>query len=268
MDGVTVTLLQNQLPFLLRFVATIGFAVALVSAAEAAEIRLMSSGGMKVALIDLIPAFERATNHKVAAIYGAPGAIRDRILSGEAMDVLVFPGSGLDALAEQGKIIPHSKVILARSGIGVAVRAGAPKPNISTAEDLKRALLAAKSIVYTNPVLGSPSGVHFAKVLKLLGIAEEMKSKSKLHDGTSFNAELVAKGEAEIAIQQISEILSVKGVELAGALPADLQLTTVFAIGLGAAAKQHDAAEQFIKFLRSPAAAAVIKATGMEPGSS
>ena len=216
-------------------------------------------------MIDIIPAFELATKHKVTATYGAPGTIKDRIVAGEPMDVLVFPAPGLDDLAKQGKLVADSKVILARSGMGVAVRAGAPMPDISTPDALKRTLLAAKSIVYTDPALGSPSGVHFAKVLERLGIAEEMKAKSKLHDGTSFNAELVAKGEIEIAIQQISEILPVRGAELVGPLPGDLQLTTVFATGIGTAAKEQAAAKELIQFLVSPAAAVVIKAKGMEP---
>jgi molybdate transport system substrate-binding protein len=206
-------------------VLPIGFAIALANTAQAAEINLMSSGGMKVMLIELTTAFERATGHKVTATYGAPGTIRSRIMAGEAIDVLVFPAPNLDDLVKQGKIVADSKVILARSGIGVAARAGAPKPDIDTPEALKRALLAAKSVVYTNPAFGSPSGTHFAKVLERLGIAEEMKAKSKLHDGTSFNAELVAKGEIELAIQQISEILPVQGAELVGPLPGDLQLT-------------------------------------------
>ena len=260
--------LGDRLLYLSRIAIAIDLVIALAGTAQAAEIKLMSSGGMRVALIDLTPAFERATQHKIAATYGAPGAIRDRVLAGEPMDVLVFPGPGIDALAKQGKIVAGSKVILARSGMGVAVRAGAPKPDISTPEALRRTLLAAKSIVYTNPLLGSPSGVHFAKVLERLGIAEEMIAKSKLHDGTSFNAELVARGEIELGIQQISEIVPVKGAELAGPLPADLQLTTVFAIGIGTAAKEQAAASEFIKFLMSPEAAAVIKATGMEPGGS
>ena len=182
--------------------------------------------------------------------------------------MLVFPAPGLDDLVKQGKIVADSKVILARSGMGVAVRAGAPKPDISTPEALKRTLLAAKSIVYTDPALRSPSGVHFAKVLERLGIAEEMKAKSKLHNGTGFNAEFVARGEIEIAIQQISEIVPVQGVELVGPLPADLQLTTVYATAIGADAKEQAAAKEFVKLLTSPAAAAVIKATGMEPGGS
>jgi molybdate transport system substrate-binding protein len=259
---------RRRLPYLSRIVLTVSFAIALASTAQAVEIKLMSSGGMKVALINLTTAFEHATKHKVTATYGAPSAIRGRILADEPMDVLVFPGPGIDDLVRQGKIVADSKVILARSGIGVAVRANAPKPDISTPEALKRALLAAKSVVYTDPAFGSPSGIHFAKVLERLGISEEMKAKSKLHNGTSFNAEFVATGEIEIAIQQISEILPVQGVELVGPLPGDLQLTTMFAIGIGTGAKEQAAAIEFIKFLTSPAAAAVINATGMEPGGS
>jgi molybdate transport system substrate-binding protein len=260
--------LRCRFPFLSRITLTIGFAIALASSARTAEIKLMSSGGMKVALIDLTTAFEHATKHKVTATYGAPGAIMDRILGGEPMDVLVFPAPGLDDLVKQGKIVADTKMILARSGIGIAVRAGAPKPDISTPEALKRTLLAAKSIVYSDPALRSPSGVHFAKVLERLGIAEEMKAKSKLHTGVGFNADFVARGEIELAIQQISEILSVQGVELVGPLPADLQLTTVFATAIGTGAKEQAAANEFIKFLSSSAATAVIKATGMEPGGS
>src|SRR5262245_26887770 len=245
--------------------AMTGLTIALAGIAQAAEIKLMSSGGMKVMLTDLISSFERATGDKVTATYGAPGVIKDRIAAGEAVDVLVFPTLGLDDLVKQGKIVADSRFVLARSGMGVAVRAGAAKPDISTPEALKRTLLAAKSIVYTDPALRSPSGVHFAKVLERLGIADDMKAKSKLHDGTSFNAEFVAKGEIEIAIQQISEILPVQGVELAGPLPGDLQLTTVYAIGIGTIAKEPMVAKDFVKFLLSPASVAVIKARGMEP---
>ena len=261
-----MNLFRRRFLYRSRIALTIGFALALATTAQAGEVRLMSSGGMKAALIDLIPAFELATKHKVTATYGAPGTIKDRIMAGEPMDVLVFPAPGLDDLAKQGKLVADSKVILARSGMGVAARAGAAMPDISTPDALKRTLLAAKSIVYTDPTLRSPSGVHFAKVLERLGIAEEMKAKSKLHNGVGFNAEFVARGEIEFAIQQISEIVSVKGVELVGPLPADLQLTTVFAIAIGADAKEQGAAKELVKFLALPAAAAVIKATGMEPG--
>jgi len=223
---------------------------------------------MKVALIQLIPAFEQATQHKVTADYGPPGVIKDRILAGESLDVLVFPAPGVDDLIKQDKIVTDDKVTFARSGMGVAVRAGAHRPDIGTPEALKSALLAAQTIVYTDPALRSPSGIHFAKVLERLGIAEQMKAKTKLHDGVGFNAELVARGEIELAVQQISEIVPVKGVELLGPLPADLQLTTVYATGIGVSAKEPEAAREFVKFLTSPASAAIIKATGMEPGGS
>jgi molybdate transport system substrate-binding protein len=238
------------------------------TAACAAEIKLMSSGGMKVALVDLATTFERATSHKITATYAVPGVIKDRVLAGEPLDVLVFPLSDLENLEKQNKLVADSRIILARSGMGVGVRAGAPKPDIGTPDTFRRTLLAAKSVIYTDPALGSPSGVHLAKVLERLGIAEEMKRKSKLHNGVGFNAEFVARGEIELAIQQISEIIPVQGVELVGPLPKDLQLTTVYATGIGANAKEQLAAKEFIKFLASSAAAAVIKATGMEPGGS
>jgi molybdate transport system substrate-binding protein len=224
-----VKLFPRRFPCRLRLLLTIIVAIAVANTVQAAEIKLMSSGGMKVALIDIIPAFELATKHKVAAIYAAPGVIKDRILAGEPTDVLVFPAPGLDDLVKQGKIAADSKIILARSGMGVAARAGAPKPDISTPDALKRTLLAAKSIIYTDPALRSPSGLHFANVLERLGIAEEMKGKSNLHNGVGFNAEFVASGEIELGIQQISEIVPVKGVELVGPLPPDLQLTAVYA---------------------------------------
>jgi len=248
-----------------RIALTLFFAIVMVSGGQAAEIKLMSSGAMKVALIELIPAFERATNHKITANYPAPGVIKDRIVANELVDVLVFPAPGVDDLIMQAKLVAESKVTFARSGMGIAARSGAAKPDISTPEALKRTLLAAKSLIYTDPALGSPSGLHFAKVLERLGIAQEMRAKSKLHDGVGFNAEFVARGEVEFAIQQISEIVPVKGVELLGPLPGDLQLTTVYATAIGARASEQDAPKEFIKFLTSPVAAAVIKATGMEP---
>jgi molybdate transport system substrate-binding protein len=230
----------------------ISLAIASTGGSHAAEIKLMSTGGMKIGLIDLITTFEHATKHKVTAIYGAPGIIKDRISAGEPTDVLVFPAPGLDDLVKHGKIVADSKVILARAGMGIAGRAGAPKPDISTPEALKRTLLAAKSIVYTDPALRSPSGVHFAKVLERLGIADQMKAKTMLHNGVGFNAELVARGEIELAIQQISEAVPVKGVELIGPLPGELQLTTVYATVIGTGTKEPIAAKAFIDFLTSP----------------
>ena len=248
----------------LMLAAAAGLTIALASTVQAAEIKLMSSLGMRVMLTDLITDFERATGHKVTAAYGAPGPIKTRIAEGEPVDVVVLPPPGLDDLVKQGKIVADSKVILARSGMGVGVRAGASKPDISTPEAFKRALLAAKSVSYSDPAIGSPSGAHVVKVLERLGIAEDIKAKSKPYNGPGYHTEFVAKGEIEISLAQISEIMPVQGAELAGPLPADLQLTTVYQTGIGTAAKDQAAAKEFITFVRSPAAAAVIKAKGME----
>jgi molybdate transport system substrate-binding protein len=165
---------------------------------------------------------------------------------------------------------PGSKLVLARVGIGVAVRAGATKPDISSVEAFKRALLAAKSIVYTDPAVGGTSGIHFAKVLDRLGIAQEIKAKSILNAQAAItpSAEIVARGEAELGIQLISEIVSVPGAELVGPLPAELQAMTVLSAGIVINAQEADAARALFKFLTSPAAASVIKAAGMEPGGS
>lgn len=244
--------------------AVAGLTAALASASQAAEIQLVSSLGMKVMLGDLIPDFERATGHKVTIVYGAPGPMKARA-EAEPVDLVVLPGSAIDDLIKSGKIVADSKVILARSGMGVGVRAGAPKPDISTPEAFKRALLAAKSVSYSDPAIGSPSGAHVAKMLERLGIVEEMKAKSKLYSGPGYHTELVAKGEIEFSMAQISEILPVQGAELAGPLPGDLQLTTVYQIGIGTGTKDQAAVKQFITFMKSPAAAAVIKAKGMEP---
>ena len=252
-----------QLKFVL--VAAAGLTIAVASSLQAAEVKLMSSLGMRVMLTDLITDFERTTGHKVTAAYGAPGPIKTRIADGEPVDVAVLPAPGLDDLVKQGKIVADSKVIVARSGMGVGIRVGAPKPDISTPEAFRRALLAAKSVSYSDPAIGSPSGAHVVKVLERLGIAEEMKAKSKPYNGPGYHTEFVAKGEIEISMAQISEILPVQGAELAGPLPADLQLTTVYETGIATATKDQAAAKAFITFLRSRAAAAVIKAKGMEP---
>ena len=248
----------------LMLAAAVGLTIAWASTCQAAEIKLMSSLGMRVMLTDLIADFERATGHKVTATYGAPGPIKARAGS-ELVDVVVLPAPGLDDLVKQGKIVADSKVILARSGMGVGVRVGAPRPDISTPEAFKHALLAAKTVSYSDPAIGSPSGAHVVKVLERLGIAEDMKAKSKLYNGPGYHTEFVARGEIEISLAQISEILPVQGAELAGPLPADLQLTTVYQAGIGTTAKDQAAAKAFITFLTLPAAAAVIKAKGMEP---
>ena len=255
----------------MRIVAT-GFAslVFLTQAgiANAAEIKVLSAVAMKPALDDIARDFERRTGHRVAMAYATAGLVRDRIRDGETVDVAILPRSAFDPLLTGGKIAPDSAVSVARSLVAVAVRKGAPQPDISSPEALKRSLLAAKSIVYPDPTKGGATGIHAARVIERLGITEEMKPKTTLTPAGEY-AEIVARGEAEIAIVQPMVILSVPGVELVGPLPEELQNKTdfVFMAGVGAKAKEAEVAQAFIEYLLAPDGARVIKAKGMEPGS-
>jgi molybdate transport system substrate-binding protein len=229
------------------------------------EIKLMSSGGLKAVISELAEAFERSGHHTLAPVFGPPTSIKSRIEGGEAVDVAVMSQALIDDLIKQRKLSADGRVTLARSGLGLAVGAGAPKPDISTVEKFKRALLDAKSLVYTDPAGGGASGIHFAKVIEQLSIAKEVNAKARLNSG-SYNAEFVARGEAELAIQQISEIVPVKGAELVGPLPEGVQLTTAFAAAIGAETQAPAAARDLIAFLISDEARRVIRANGMEPG--
>lgn len=238
------------------------------SAANAAEIKVLSAVAIKPALDDLALEFERSTGHKVTVAYATAGIIRDRIQGGETFDVAIMPRSAFDPLVTQGKIAPGSAVAVARSLVAVAVRAGAPKPDISSVEAFKRSLLAAKSIVYPDPTKGGATGIHAARVIERLGITNEMKPKTTLTPAGEYT-QIVARGEAELAIVQPMVVLNVPGVELVGPLPEELQNKTdfVFLGGVGASAREAATAHAFLKYLLAPDAARVIKAKGMEPGS-
>jgi molybdate transport system substrate-binding protein len=230
-----------------------------------AEIKLMSSGGLKSVISALADAFEAASGRKLAPTFAAPGQVKARIESGEPVDVAVLTTALIEDLVRQGRLDGSSRRILARSGLGLAVRAGAPKPDISTAEAFKHTLLNAQSIVCSDPKGGAASGLAFQKIIADLGIADQVMAKARLNVG-SYNAEFVARGEAELAIQQIGEILPVKGADLVGPLPPGVQVTTVFVGAVGAQSEDPDAARALIAFLASPAAAPAITANGMEPG--
>jgi molybdate transport system substrate-binding protein len=251
-----------------RIAATLAVAVASMAPAalHAAEIKVLTTRAMNHVLTELGGAFQRTGEHKLVLLLAPPAEIRTRILKGEIVDVAMSGTAVIDDLVQQNKIA--SKLILARVGVGVAVRTGAPKPDIGSVEAFKRTLLAAKSIVYTDPAVGGSSGIHFEKVLDRLGIAREIKAKAILNAraATTPSAEIVARGEAELGIQLISEIVSVPGAELLGPFPGELQAMTAVAAGLVVNAPQPDAAKTLFQFLTTPAAAAVIKAAGMEPG--
>jgi molybdate transport system substrate-binding protein len=234
--------------------------------ASAAEVHVMISGGFTAAYKELVPLFEKATGNTVVTAYGpsmgeTPQAIPMRLARGEPADVLIMVGYALGDLASKGKVVADSRVDLADSPIGVAVKAGAPKPDLSTSDTLKAALLATRTVAYSD----SASGVYVGKeMFEKLGIAAAMKDKARKIPATPVG-EIVAKGEAEIGFQQISELKPVAGIDIVGPLPADLQKITVFSAGLSSNAPQPDAGKALIAFLSSQQAAAVIVASGLEP---
>ena len=242
------------------------------SMVQAAEIRVLSAIAVKSSIDELSQTFEHSTGHRVVISYDTAGKLRTRIQSGEAADMTILPKPAFEPLVATGQIQPAEKVVIARSTVGVSVRAGAPKPNIASVDALKRSLRDAKSIVYTDPSQGGLSGVHFVRVLEQLGMLEEMKPKTKLTTVASGigPAEVVAKGEAELAVSQTADLLlNSAGADYVGPLPSELQNTSDFLFfgGILTGAKEADAAKAFIRYLVSPEAARVIKSKGMEPGS-
>jgi molybdate transport system substrate-binding protein len=231
--------------------------------AAAAEIKVLTAGAFKQVLVALVPDFEKQTGHKVIVENETVGALTKRIEGGESFDVAVLTPGAVNDLTGKGKFAAGSRANLARVGVGVMVKAGAPAPDISTVEAFKRALIAAKSVAYIDPASGGSSGIYISGLLDKLGIADQVKPKAKLKQG-GYVADLIVKGEAELGIHQISEIVPVKEVTLVGPLPAEIQNYTVYAAGLGANAKDSEAAKALIKALTGPAAADVLKSKGME----
>lgn len=231
------------------------------SATQADEIRVMASAAMKEAYLELVPAFEQASGHKVITIWAGGVDIVKRIKAGEVVDLVVLARPAVEELMVAGKVAAGGRVDLVRSGVGVAVRAGAAKPDISSAESLKRALLAAKSIAYSS----GPSGAHIAALIERMGIGDEVRSRVLKTTPGNPVGHFVARGEAEIGFQQVSELLPIAGIDFLGPLPADVQEITVFSGGLHASASAPAAAQALLKFLSAPAAAPVIRKKGMEP---
>ena len=235
--------------------------------ASAAELKLLSALVMKPALSELSGDFERTTGHKLTISYDSAGAVKNRLQGGEAADVVIIQKPAVEALIKEGKIISGSNIILGRSGVAAAVARGAPKPDISSTEAFKLALLAAKSIAYPVPDAGHASGIHFRGVIERLGIAKEVNAKAKFMEGSV--ADFAAHDSADIVISQPMEILAAPAYELVGWLPPELQDYERFtwAMGITATSKEPGAADALVKFLSAPAAASIIKAKGMEPGS-
>ena len=235
-----------------------------VQNSHAAEIRVISANGPRAVLAELTPKFESASGHKLAITVTETGEIKQRILSGGVYEVVILPATTADELAKLGKIIANTTAPIIRTSFGMAVRTGEAKPDVGSADAFKRSLLAAKSILITDPATGGISGVHFMSVLERLGIVEEMKPKLVLNRGSGYHAERVAKGEADLAIQAEHEIRCVPGIDFVP-YPAEFQRTVGFAAGIGVTA-ENAPARQFIQFLRGPEALSVIKAKCLQPG--
>lgn len=240
-------------------------------AAHAVEVKVLSAVGMRQVMLDLGPKFERATGHVLTITFDSTGLLAKRIASGERVDVVMLNQSAIEALGSDGKVVAGSAAQVARSVAAVAVRKGAPKPDVSSPDAFKRLLLSAKSVARPSPAVGGSSGDHIVRVLERLGIADEVNAKSVIvttgHPGQVANSpgEAVAKGKAEIALHQLQELMAVPGIEIAGPFPGELQGSFSFSAALATTAKEQDAGKALIEFLHTSEAMDVIRAKGMEP---
>lgn len=235
--------------------------LAQAGAANAAEIKVLCSNGIKAVVEDLVPKFERATKHKLVVTYGLAAALKRQIDAGEPFDVAILTPQVIDDAIKGGKIAADSRTTIARVGLAIAIRSGARKIDISTTDAFKRALLDAKSIVYARE---GASGVAFTALIQGLGIAGDLKAKSKATATGEEVGESVVRGESEFGVLPVSEILPVKGIEVMAPFPAEVQSYIVMVAGAASGTRQSAAARELITFMNSPSALPVIKAKGME----
>src|SRR5215471_1933713 len=236
-------------------------ALLLAGTVNAAEVTVIASTAMREVMDELVPMFERASGNKIAISFLSGSLLPVKVKEGAQADVVVTTPATIDDLVAAGKVGANTRVDFVRSGAGVAVRAGAPKPNVATPDAFKAALLAAKTVGYSQ----GPSGVHFMTVLERLGITAEVKAKGVVPPLGTRVGTLIAEGKAEIGVQQITELLQIPGIDFVGPLPKELQANIVYATATPTAAKERDAAAAFIKFLSSEPALPVIKKVGLEP---
>jgi molybdate transport system substrate-binding protein len=239
--------------------AALGFGT---GAVHAAEVKVMAANALKEAYVELVAEFERTSGHKVTTTWGGTEGIARRVGDGEVVDVVLIAAPNIDKLILAGTLAAGSRADFARSGVGVAVRSGLPKPDISSGEAVRKAVLAAGSIAYSS----GPSGFYLADLFRKMGIADQIKDKVRQPASGVQVGELLARGEADLGFQQVSELMHAKGVDFLGPLPADIQSTTVYAAGLHAAAPAPDAARALVKFLTAPEAGSALRKIGMEPG--
>lgn len=239
-------------------------AASVSNSASAAELKVFSTIAVQGALEAVAPKYEKQSGDTLSITWGTAAALAKRVQSGESADVLILTPSLLEALVKEDKAAPGITPV-ASSGVALVVQRGAPKPDISTPDAFKQAVLNAKSIAYSDPAAGGASGVYVAKLLDRLGIADAVKAKTKHPPAGGNAAVLVASGEAELAIQQTPEVMAAQGIDIVGILPGDLNNVTMFAAGIGKTTQQKAAAEAFVKFLKTPEAANVFKMRGLDP---
>lgn len=232
------------------------------SAAQADEITVMAANALREPLQLLVPAFEASSGHHVTIVWGGTDGIANRVAAGEATDVVIIGSTSIERLVRDGKLLGLSRPAFASSGVGVAVRAGAPRPDISSVDAVRQTIVAARSIAYSS----GPSGLAMAELFLKLGVDAQVKGKLVQPSSGTPVAELLSRGEAELAFQQVSELLHAKGITYVGPLPADIQSITVYAMALGARARSPSAARALATFLSAPATAPVLRAAGLEPG--
>jgi molybdate transport system substrate-binding protein len=246
--------------------ALVGSAAVLATRVEAAEIKVLSTGGARAVMTSLVPEFERKSGHKVDIDFGTPGNMRDRLLKGEAADVAVAIAAVLPDLEKGGRIVPGTRAEFAASYVGVVVRVGAPKLDVSTPDGVKQAVLAAKTVMLSDPKAGTQLGATFLSAADRLGFGGDLRSRTKLIMGPGSDvAEAVAKGEADLGVTLISEILPVTGAALGGELPANIMPPTVIHAFSVSGAKDPETANVFLDFLRSADARRIIESKGMKP---
>ena len=248
-----------------RLAAAATILAAQLACASAAELKVFSTIGVQAALEELTPQFEKATGNTLTISFATAAILAKRVLGGESADVYILTSQSLATLSKQAKVAPGSEAAFASSEIAVVVKHGAPKPDITTPDAYKKALLAAKGIAYSDPAAGGASGVYVAKTLERMGIAEQVKSKTHHPPPSGNSANLVVSGEVDLAIQQRPEVMSVAGVDIVGAPPGDLNKITSYAAGVGAQTKMPAAAKALVDFLKSPAAKAVFTKRGLTP---
>ena len=251
----------------LRMRATLLVVVAVAMAigagsARADEVKVLAANAVKEPLLAIAAAFEKATGHKVTASWSGTEGITKRISGGEVADIVVVGSASLQRLIQDGKLIPDSRISFAKVGVGVAVRAGLPKPDISSAEAVKKAVLDARSVAYSS----GPSGQYVADLFKRLGIAEQVKDKLKLPPSNVLVGEVLARGEADLGFQQISDLVNLRGIDYLGPLPTEIQNITLYAAALHTAAPAPEAARALMRSFAAPEATAIITKGGMEPG--